>query len=92
MNKRREKQKAQNTLNSQLTTSDNRKENKQTNKVASKLGDFCFDVAKLIIGGVLLAGLMKQEINYWPLALSGFLAVTIFIICGIFFIRKSQKQ
>ena len=35
MNKRREKQKAQNTLNSQLTTSDNRKENKQTNKVAS---------------------------------------------------------
>ena len=28
------------------------------------MGDFFIDVAKLVIGGVILAGLMKQDIDY----------------------------
>ena len=32
--------------------------------IAKKMGDFFIDVAKLVIGGVILAGLMKQDIDY----------------------------
>ena len=37
--------------------------------IAKKMGDFFIDVAKLIFGGVILAGLMKQEIDYVVLVL-----------------------
>lgn len=36
--------------------------------IAKKMGDFFIDVAKLVIGGVILAGLMKQDIDYAFLA------------------------
>ncbi len=90
MSTRREKNKPQNTLNKQLELPEVKE--KEKNEVASKMGDFCLDVAKLIIGGVLLAGLVNQEIEYWPLAISGFTAVIVFVISGIYLIRKSNKK
>ena len=50
------------------------------------------DVAKLIIGGVILAGLMKQDVNYWTLALSGIAAVLFFVFWGIYLINYSSKK
>lgn len=90
MSTRREKNKPQNTLNKQLELPEVKE--KEKNEVVSKMGDFCLDVAKLIIGGVLLAGLVNQEIEYWPLAISGFTAVIVFVISGIYLIRKSNKK
>ena len=42
---------------------------KKEHPIAKKLGDFFIDVAKLIIGGVILAGLMKQDIDYLILSI-----------------------
>ncbi|MBO4905764.1 MAG: ABC transporter permease [Bacteroidaceae bacterium] len=49
------------------------------------------DVAKLIIGGVILAGLMKQDIDYWTLATIGIGAVLGFIAIGLTLIKLSDK-
>lgn len=89
MSKRRERNKPQPTLNKQLELIESETNDKK-DKVPEKMGDFCLDVAKLVIGGVLLAGLMNQDIDYWPLALSGLTAVIVFVLSGIYLIRKSK--
>ena len=89
MSKRREKNKPQKAPSHQLEQPIVKEEKK--NEVAAKMGDFCLDVAKLVIGGVLLAGLMNQDIDYWPLALSGLAAVLVFVFGGIYLIKKSNK-
>lgn len=68
------------------------KPGKNKGKVAEKMGDFCLDVAKLIIGGVLLAGLVNQDVEYWPLALSGLAAVAVFVAGGVSLLRRSEKE
>ena len=90
MTTRREKNKPKSTTNHQQEQPEVKVKEKN-DEVASKMGDFCLDVAKLIIGGVLLAGLMNQDLEYWPLAISGFVAVLIFVVMGIYLIRKSKK-
>jgi len=69
---RREKAKSHNQLNQQLAAQEEQKRvmEKETQKkksrreMAKKLGDFFVDVAKLIVGGVVLGGLMKQDIEF----------------------------
>ena len=69
---RREKAKSHNQLNQQLAAQEEQKRvmEKETQKkksrreMAKKLGDFFVDVAKLIVGGVVLGGLMKQDIDF----------------------------
>ena len=94
MTKRREKSKPQNTLNKQLEQMETTtaKPVSNTDAVADKLSDFCFHVAELIIGGVILAGLMNQDIDYMMLATLGFLAVILFVLMGIFFAKNSNKS
>ena len=95
MSKRREKNKPQNTLNSQLEQMETKTTKpvvSNTDAVADKLSDFCFHVAELIIGGVILAGLMNQDIDYMMLATLGFLAVILFVLMGIFFAKNSNKS
>ena len=58
--------------------------------MTDKLSDFCFHVAELIIGGVILAGLMNQELDYTLLALLGFFAVILFVLMGIYFAKISK--
>jgi hypothetical protein len=59
--------------------------------VAKKMGDFFIDVAKLVIGGVILAGLMKQDIDYAFLALCALGAVSAFIGLGVYLIKVSNR-
>ena len=56
------------------------------------MGDFFIDVAKLIIGGVILAGLMKQDIDYAFLAICALIAVSIFVGLGIYLIKASNRK
>ena len=60
--------------------------------VAKKLGDFFIDVAKLIIGGVILAGLMKQDIDYLLLSIVGGITVVMFLLFGIWLINYANKK
>ena len=60
--------------------------------IAKKMGDFFIDVAKLIIGGVILAGLMKQDIDYAFLTLCAFGAVSAFVGLGIYLIKVSNSK
>lgn len=90
MTSRRDKTKQQRAqLNSQLEALQPRP--RKEHPVAKKMGDFFIDVAKLIIGGVILAGLMKQDINYWILALCGFGAVLMLIGLGLYLVKVSNK-
>ena len=90
MSKRREKNKPQNTLNSQLEQMETKttKPVSNTDAVADKLSDFCFHVAELIIGGVILAGLMNQDIDYMMLATLGFFSGDTICIDGNIFRKE----
>lgn len=65
---------------------------KDRHPIAKKMGDFCIDVAKLIIGGVILAGLMKQDIDYLLLTAVGTGVVALFVLLGIYLISFSSKE
>ena len=67
------------------------KQEESTN-VVLEAGKFCLDIAKLIFGGVILAGLMKQDIEYVSLFLIGLGVVLIFAFWGFWLIAKSKKK
>ena len=95
MSTRREKSKPQKPqLNKQLESQEFpvSVHEKETDAVADKLSDFCFHVAELIIGGVILAGLMNQDLDYMMLSILGFLAVILFVLMGIYFAKNTYKK
>ena len=64
----------------------------EKNSVFMEAGKFCLDIAKLIFGGVILAGLMKQDIEYISLFLIGLGVVIIFTFLGLRLIAKSKSK
>ena len=64
----------------------------ETNGVLMEAGKFCLDIAKLVFGGVILAGLMKQDIEYLSLFLIGLGVVLIFAYLGFRLIAKSKSK
>ena len=60
--------------------------------VVLEAGKFCLDIAKLVFGGVILAGLMKQDIEYVSLFLIGLGVVLLFAFWGFWLIAKSKNQ
>ncbi len=90
MTTRRERAKAQNTQQSSTMGVAVTKTAKE-HPIAKKMGDFFIDVAKLVIGGVILAGLMKQDIDYAMLALCALGAVSAFVGLGIYLIKVSNR-
>ena len=60
----------------------------ERNNLFVEAGKFCLDIAKLIFGGVILAGLMKQDIEYISLFLIGLGVVIIFAFLGFRLIAK----
>ena len=85
MNARRDKLKVARTATTPAEELVTKREELQ-HPVLKKLGDFFFDVAKLIFGGVILAGLMKQDVNYWILLVVGAMTIVITVFIGIVFI------
>lgn len=51
-------------------------------------GKFCLDIAKLILGGVVLASVMQQDVNLWLLISIGLGTVMSFIAFGFILIGK----
>ena len=90
MTKRREKSKQQQPqLNKQLEAGEV-KETKDRS-IAFEAGKFCLDIAKLVFGGVILAGIMQQGIEFNSLFLTGLGVVLLFVGFGFYLIKKSKN-
>ncbi len=58
---------------------------KKTNKqiMFGELGKYCIDISKLVFGGVILAGIMKLDINRILLFGLGTIIVLLTVIAGL---------
>ncbi len=57
-----------------------------------EMGKLCIDTAKLIVGGVILAGIMRTDISPTKLIVFGFVFVFLFSAFGIMFVIKSKSS
>ncbi len=75
----------------QTTTQPAQKQTASQEKVLRlEAGKFCLDIANLIFGGVILAGLMKEDVDYYILFSCGLLVVLIFCFYGFLPISTSK--
>ena len=90
MSNRREKAKAK----SQVLYNQQRREVKpvQKDKLIYEGGKFCLDMAKLILGGVVLGSVMQQNVNVWLLVSIGLGAVLAFVVFGFILIGKIKNN
>ncbi len=59
---------------------------------AEKLGDFLLDMAKLVFGGVILAGIMESDVNLdWLFGIGGVITIWM-IITGFIVLRLSHPK
>ena len=61
-------------------------------KLYEEGGKFSLDVAKLIIGGVVLASIVKEDIDPIVLIGVGMGMVLVFVLLGFFLVSKSDKK
>lgn len=94
MTTRREKSKPQKPqLNKQLEAANTDEHIKKENhSIAFEAGKFCLDIAKLVFGGVILAGIMQQGIEFNSLFLTGLGVVLLFVVFGFYLIKKSNSK
>ncbi len=57
-----------------------------------EIGKFFLDIAKLIIGGVILASIMNSDTDPLLLIGVGFVFVVLFVGLGLFFISRAKKK
>jgi len=60
--------------------------------IKEKAGDLLIDVAKLIIGGVILASIISENINSTILYLLGTSISLLFIFVGFFIYKRKSKS
>lgn len=66
--------------------------NERKENILSESGKFLIDIAKLVFGGIVLAGIMKFEsINTTLLYTMGSIAVVICFIAGLVLTTLSKK-
>lgn len=58
--------------------------------VLFEAGKFCLDIAKLVFTGVIIAGLVKQDIDYSLQFTLGIMAVGVFCFYGFLLIHSSK--
>ena len=57
-----------------------------------ELGKFLVDISKLVFGGVILAGIMNQEIDRQLLFILGSCIVISFALIGLLIISKNKED
>ena len=57
-----------------------------------ELGKILIDIAKLVIGGVILAGLMRQDIPPVYLFVVGGIVSALLVIIGLYFIKDNTNH
>jgi len=78
-------------LNKQLEAAEAEQTPKKKQGIALEAGKFCLDIAKLVFGGVILAGIMQQGIDFNSLFLTGLGVVLLFVTFGFYLIKKSKQ-
>ena len=62
-------------------------------KLYLKVSDFCFDLAKLVFAGVIVAGMMRMQFNDSAVLGSGTFALVLLLLAGTaLFIKGNQRQ
>lgn len=77
-------------MNEQLEAAVTEQKPKKDQGIALEAGKFCLDIAKLVFGGVILAGIMQQGIEFNSLFITGLVVVLIFVTFGFYLIKKSK--
>lgn len=57
-----------------------------------ELGKFLLDVAKLIIGGAILATIMNDVTSRWLIYTLGGLSAFTLIVIGLYFINNNKEE
>ena len=60
--------------------------------IKEKAGDLLIDIAKLIIGGVILASIISENINTLVLYILGALASFVLIFSGFYLYKFKEKK
>lgn len=60
--------------------------------IKEKAGDLLIDIAKLIIGGVILASIISENINTLILYISGFVCSGVLIFLGFYLYKLKLKE
>ena len=58
----------------------------------AEAGKFCIDIAKLIFGGIILAGIMEVGMDKFFLFTIGGICTVIFAIVGLYAIMYSKSK
>lgn len=64
----------------------------QIQALSGESGKFCLDIAKLIFGGLILASIVKKDLDSHILIGVGTFCVVLFIFVGLAFIVVSKKD
>ena len=60
--------------------------------IREKAGDLLIDIAKLIIGGVILASIISENINTFILYISGGICSIVLIFLGFYLYKLKLKE
>jgi len=60
--------------------------------IKEKAGDLSIDIAKLIIGGVILASIISENINTLILYISGAFCAFLLIFLGFYLYKLKSKE
>jgi len=60
--------------------------------IKEKAGDLLIDIAKLIIGGVILASIISENINTIALYISGSVCSGVLIFLGFYLYKLKSKR
>ena len=60
--------------------------------IKEKTGNFLLDIAKLIFAGIIIGGIMTEEINRWVLYLLGLFAFVLIIVIGFVLCSQVKKE
>ena len=62
-------------------------------KLFIKGSDFCFDLAKLVFAGIIIAGIMGMDFDNYLLVTLGLIVLILLSLTGVaLFIKGNQKQ
>lgn len=64
---------------------------KERQELFSQANKFFVDIAKLVFGGVILAGILKQDVDFWMLIAGGTSVMAILLYAAYLMFRNSKK-
>ena len=60
--------------------------------IKEKAGDLLIDIAKLVIGGVILTSIISENINVFVLFIGGTVCSVVLILLGFYLYKQKSKE